>query len=597
MKIQENESFGIVTACHKGDYHFVKATLASIKHFCPNVPICVIVDGDLDVSEIVDIYHPYILRVNEIDDSQMKNLCSGRSKLAAMWCGPFERYIYLDSDAIIWGDVVSALNWQDDEDFIVFWPVPQEAAHKSWLTHYYFDIELLQLYDPQFQWEWNPYFCSGAFASRRGAIPFDEWLKCESWRLKYPHLFSWTNDQGILNYLVFSLSQQGKLKLGQQDLQWIPEHRGVKQTVTKFNPQGWSLPTQVESPYILHFCGKKPYIHDPRSYSKPFSLARLQHYQYSMPGKMFSQIKNIAQEEINIVLSKIKRKFRTQTKLNIVRNYVHRIKQAKNWRSKNSYLKYYLDSTIFAFRELLAFRQFKIQDGAGNKYLTPVNNFTSFATYINGSRDEHILRFLLRHLKKGDVVIDVGANIGTYTIPLSHLVGDGGLVISYEPDPEMLYCLNCNVLNSKENNVIVRGSAVGCFEQFMRVDVNVNNRGQSIVKKTNQLFGNYVNCVLLDKEVEKLAINKPIRLIKIDVEGFECNVIHGAYNIISENENLIIIMEHLPSMADRSEPDKCPISVLKSFGFQSYSVSEDGILISTDSPFGDNVVWTRSIIS
>jgi lipopolysaccharide biosynthesis glycosyltransferase len=224
-----------------------------------------------------------------------------------MWCGPFERYIWLDSDAIIWGDIVSALNWQDNEDYIVFWPTLQEAAHKSWLTHYYFDIELLQLYDPQFQWEWNPYFSAGAFACRRGAIPFDEWLNCESWLLEYPKIFAFW-DQGIHNYLAFSLNQRGKLKLGQQDLQWIPEHRGVRETMRKFNPQGWQLPAQVESPYILHFCGKKPYIYDPRSYSKPFSLARLQHYRYKLPGKLFSQIKNIAQEEMNIVLSKVKQK-------------------------------------------------------------------------------------------------------------------------------------------------------------------------------------------------------------------------------------------------------------------------------------------------
>lgn len=312
MKIQDGDSFGIVTACHKGDYHFVKATLASIKHFCPNVPICVIVDGDLDVSEIVAIYDPYILRTSEVSDSKIRELCSGspRAKNFAMWFGPFDRYIWLDSDAIIWGDVVSALNWQDDEDFIVFWPVPQEAAHKSWLTHYYFDIELLQLYDPQFQWEWNPYFSAGAFACRKNAISLDDWLRCESWYLELPQLFSFLSfpDQGIINYLVFSLNQRGKLKLGQQDLQWIPSHRGFQETVRKFHPQGWLLPAQVESPYIIHFCGKKPYIHDPRSYSKPFSLARLQHYRYQRPGNFFSQIKNIAQEEINVVLSKVKKK-------------------------------------------------------------------------------------------------------------------------------------------------------------------------------------------------------------------------------------------------------------------------------------------------
>jgi len=40
--------FGIITACHAGDYFLAKATCASIRHYMPEIPVCVIVDGEID---------------------------------------------------------------------------------------------------------------------------------------------------------------------------------------------------------------------------------------------------------------------------------------------------------------------------------------------------------------------------------------------------------------------------------------------------------------------------------------------------------------------------------------------------------------------
>ena len=50
MKVQA--PFGFVTGCHAGDKFIVQATLASMRHYCPDVPICLTVDGDFDVSDL-----------------------------------------------------------------------------------------------------------------------------------------------------------------------------------------------------------------------------------------------------------------------------------------------------------------------------------------------------------------------------------------------------------------------------------------------------------------------------------------------------------------------------------------------------------------
>src|SRR5262249_19073987 len=96
--------FGFVTGCHAWHKVIVQATLASMRHYCPQGPICLVVDGDFDISDLEDEYDLIVLRVPELPSDKMRRLVSGnaRAKHAAMWEGPFEFYVWIDSDAIVW---------------------------------------------------------------------------------------------------------------------------------------------------------------------------------------------------------------------------------------------------------------------------------------------------------------------------------------------------------------------------------------------------------------------------------------------------------------------------------------------------------------
>ena len=191
MKVQA--PFGFVTGCHAGDKFMVQATLASMRHYCPDVPICLTVDGDFDVSDLEREYDLIVLRVSELSSETMRNLVSGsgRAKLAAMWEGPFEFYVWLDSDAIVWGDFTPQV--RTDVDFQIFWSeisIPADATEiPPWLPHFYFDPSKLKRFDPEFDWRGHAYFSSGAFACRRNAIPFEKWLEAEFWGRETPGLF------------------------------------------------------------------------------------------------------------------------------------------------------------------------------------------------------------------------------------------------------------------------------------------------------------------------------------------------------------------------------------------------------------------------
>src|SRR5258705_10048328 len=83
---------GFVTGCHAGDKFMVQATLASMRYYCPDVPRCLVVDGDFDVSDLQEEYDLIVIRVSELPSKEMRNLLRGnsRAKHAALWEGPFD---------------------------------------------------------------------------------------------------------------------------------------------------------------------------------------------------------------------------------------------------------------------------------------------------------------------------------------------------------------------------------------------------------------------------------------------------------------------------------------------------------------------------
>src|SRR5437867_11334703 len=99
----------------------VQASLASMRCYCPAVPICLVVDGAFDVSDLVKEYDVIPLRVADLSSPDMRTHIGGdyRAKLAATWEGPFEHYVWLDSDAITSGDLTAHIRM--DVDLQAFW--------------------------------------------------------------------------------------------------------------------------------------------------------------------------------------------------------------------------------------------------------------------------------------------------------------------------------------------------------------------------------------------------------------------------------------------------------------------------------------------
>ena len=141
-----------------------------------------------------------------------------------------------------------------------------------------------------------------------------------------------------------------------------------------------------------------------------------------------------------------------------------------------------------------------------------------------------------RVLSSDSVVIDVGSNIGITTSILSRFVPNGQ-VISIEPNPEVFNILELNMRQNEIKNV--SPFQIALSDNQGQVAFNPDSAFGHLLHEDNQNFGGIsVETTTLDLLVERLDL-KQVDFIKIDVEGFEPNVIAGAKKTIARFQPMI----------------------------------------------------------
>jgi len=128
-------------------------------------------------------------------------------------------------------------------------------------------------------------------------------------------------------------------------------------------------------------------------------------------------------------------------------------------------------------------------------------------------------------VKEGDVIYDIGAHVGYFTLLFSVLVGNKGKVVAFEPNKKNLEILKRHLKINRCKNVIVVDKAVSD-----KTGITFFDTGDGSWTGKISLTGEYeVEVVKLDDFISKNLIPS---VIKIDVEGEELNVLRGAKNFI-----------------------------------------------------------------
>ena len=189
--------------------------------------------------------------------------------------------------------------------------------------------------------------------------------------------------------------------------------------------------------------------------------------------------------------------------------------------------------------------------------------------------------------RQNDTIIEVGANIGTHTQVFSNLVGNKGKILAFEPQRIVFQTLNANIALNSMTNVFTYQKALGSKKSELFIppidySKNGNFGGISIEKG---IKGERVEQLPLDSFLEDI---ENLKLIKIDVEGMESEVLKGSKKIIKKFKPFLYIEN------DRQEKSKELIELVKSLDYKLYwhlprLYNEDNYLKNKTNIFGNIV--------
>ena len=224
----------------------------------------------------------------------------------------------------------------------------------------------------------------------------------------------------------------------------------------------------------------------------------------------------------------------------------HHLITSGEFREKNPDFAHTNDSTV-VIAEL---------DGPGRARLfVDLSDHVIGLNIVRGGYERDEVSFIRAHLKPGDTAIDVGAHIGFFTIHMASMVGPAGRVYAFEPFDANADLLERSIAENRfTDRVVFQRAAAGAASGTATLTFpaeTLNTGGAYLLREgTRPLAGNLkktVRAVALDD----LDIRRPVRLVKMDVEGAEPQVIQGAARLL-QSDRPVILSELHPGQLDRA---------------------------------------------
>lgn len=186
---------------------------------------------------------------------------------------------------------------------------------------------------------------------------------------------------------------------------------------------------------------------------------------------------------------------------------------------------------------------------------------------------ENFETFLIeKEIHEGMMVIDIGANIGYYTVLFAHLVGSNGKVIAFEPDKQSGEVLKKNITANKFRNVLYVDKALSDRKGLVKLYISEENRGDNRIYDTKE-GRDWVEVEMISLD-DYLPKEKKVDIIKMDVQGAEALILKGMEKIISYSDKMIIFTEFWPDgIRKTGESPEEFLKKLVGFGFSLYNIN------------------------
>lgn len=208
--------------------------------------------------------------------------------------------------------------------------------------------------------------------------------------------------------------------------------------------------------------------------------------------------------------------------------------------------------------------------GETHLFLNPKDAAVSGALAF-GVYEPYEVAFFTETIKPGMNIVDIGANIGYYTVMAAMKTGQSGHVISYEPESENYSFLKRNVDANNLSNVRAVKMAIGDKVGTAKLYLTKNNKGtHSFANNRNDSENETVNVDSLDHLLSAIGVEK-VDVLKIDIEGYEPFAFDGMKETLAKNSDIIIFSEIYPKAIRRTGRD--PLDLLKLFNEYGFVIS------------------------
>jgi FkbM family methyltransferase len=181
---------------------------------------------------------------------------------------------------------------------------------------------------------------------------------------------------------------------------------------------------------------------------------------------------------------------------------------------------------------------------------------------------------LTRLVGPGMTVIDVGANLGLYSVFMARRAGPGGRVISFEPDPDLFALLVRNGAANGLTNLQPLSVALGAAPDRLVLNRLTLNSGDNHLGATGDVvFRRPVEVEVAS--LDRLFPDVSPHLIKVDVQGWELKVLKGMEAVLKRVESVELLLEICPGLLRRAGDDPLEVyDFLAGLGFGFYSCAD-----------------------
>lgn len=202
--------------------------------------------------------------------------------------------------------------------------------------------------------------------------------------------------------------------------------------------------------------------------------------------------------------------------------------------------------------------------------------------WVAGCFEPNEMYLLSKVLSPGAVFVDVGANIGLYSLAAARLVGEAGRVVAFEPSPRERATLFDNLARNRLARVVVDERALGAVENARAVlhladdqHGGQNTLGSVVYDNVRLVADAEVEVTTLDSALSGHGLEE-VRVIKIDVEGAEFAVLSGARETLGRLRPVLMLELQQESLLAQGSSAPEVVELLSGLGYDVYRYAHKG---------------------